>query len=497
MVNMEQIAALAPYGVAALAVALALLALGAHGRRTRELAAVRGELTGWATALRAAEAGEADARVEVAALRERAARIPALAARIEAQEDELYDQRAAAERARRKVAELETAQARDAAAHAGQVAQLQAMRADIDQRFEALAQQALERSGDALARSSDARLSGLIVPLKEQITRFETELRGVHDGASKDRARLQSEIEHLTRRSAEISHEAVRLTRALKGDSQVQGAWGEMILTGLLERSGLRAGEEYVVQAHRVTEDGARLRPDVVINLPGGKTLVIDSKVSLTAYERAINAEDGEGRDLAGAQHVASVRRHIEALSRKAYHAQEIRSADYVVMFMPIEGALAEAMRLGGDLAGFAADKGVMIATPTTLMMALRTAESVWAMERRNTNAEAIAARAGKLYDKMAGFVDTMARVSAALDRARAEQDRAMGQLSQGGGNVLRQFEALRELGARTGKRIAAPPDGTDIDADAEPDAAPDADPDDQDAPARLIAAPGPNWVEA
>jgi DNA recombination protein RmuC len=336
-----------------------------------------------------------------------------------------------------RIENLETAKSRDAAAHAAQVAQLGTLREDIDKRFQQLAQEVIDKSGATLAKTSDERLGALLGPLKEQITRFEVELRGVHDGASKDRERLKTEIVTLTMRSEAISKQADGLTRALKGDKQKQGAWGEMILTTLLERSGLREGEEYITQAHRVAEGGGRLRPDVIVRLPGNKTLVIDSKVSLISYEAGVNADTPEDQELAIKLHVAAVRRHIDLLSNKEYHEHEGNSVDYVVMFLPIEGALAVALRSEPDLTSYALERNVTIATPTTLMMALRTIESVWAIERRNNNADAIAKRAGFIYSKMAGLVASMGKVTAALDRASDEQRKAMGQLSDGNGNCL------------------------------------------------------------
>ena len=258
----------------------------------------------------------------------------------------------------------------------------------------------------------------------------------------------------LSQRSESISQEAVALTRALKSDQQKQGAWGEMILESILERSGLREGIEYETQAHRTGGEGERLRPDVVVNIPGGKTLVIDSKVSLVAYSDAVNAETEEQALTARKRHISSLRGHIKGLSAKDYQNAENSSVDYVILFVPIEGALSEALREDGTLTEYALEQNITIATPTTLMMALKTVANVWNVERRNQNAEVIAERAGRLYDKVVGFVDNMENVGKRLEQAQDAYQGAFSQLSRGRGNVLSQVETLKSLGAKTTKAI-------------------------------------------
>lgn len=261
-----------------------------------------------------------------------------------------------------------------------------------------------------------------------------------------------------------MSTETKALTRALKGKSQTQGAWGEMVLARILEQSGLREGEEYVTQESHATEDGGRLRPDVVVNLPEGRRIVIDSKVSLTAFEEHVNAEEEAVRAGALARHVASLRGHVRGLGEKAYQTNVAGAGlDYVIMFVPIEGAFAAALGEDPDLTGFAAEKNVAILTPTTLMLALRTIANVWQVDRRNRNAEKIAERAGLLYDKFAGFVDDLQKIGGRIQDTRVAWDRAMGKLAQGNGNLLRQVEQLKTLGARTTK--ALPTDLADDDA--------------------------------
>ena len=331
---------------------------------------------------------------------------------------------------------------------------LSKVRADMEAKFGELAREALKIQGEAFSKTNIERITATLTPLKEHVGHFERELKAVHQATVDDRAALKAEIRQLTQRSEDISKEATALTRALKSDQQKQGAWGEMILSNILERSGLREGEEYETQAHRTGTDGERLRPDVVVRIPGGKSLVVDSKVSLVAYTEAVNAETEEAAAAARKRHVASLKSHINGLSGKAYQAAEDLTVDYVILFVPIEGALSEALREDGTLTEYALERHITIATPTTLMMALRTVSHVWAVERRNRNAEEIAKRAGLLYDKVAGFISSMEGVGTRLRQAQDSYDVALGQLSQGSGNLLRQTEMLKVLGAKTTKSI-------------------------------------------
>lgn len=362
--------------------------------------------------------------------------------------ESLEDSRERANTAEVELSRLNTVLEKERVAAVEKIELLSAVRLDMENRFRQLATESLRLNGE----ENKLRLDAALAPLRQHVEHFQLELRNVHDGALKDRATLKTEIETLTRRSEEVSREAVNLTRALKGDKQKQGAWGEMILESLLERSGLRKGEEYLVQEHRVNEDGARFRPDVVVNMPDGKRLVIDSKVSLVDYETCVNSETEEEGNLARIRHVRALKNHIQTLHDKAYHRMEEGSVDYVVMFIPIEGALSEALREMGDLTTMAFEKSVTIATPTTLMMALRTISNVWTVERRNQNAEAIADRAGRLYEKVAGFVEDMEKVGRNLGAAQTAYGDAMGKLSSGRGNMLSQLETMKTLGAKTSK---------------------------------------------
>jgi DNA recombination protein RmuC len=322
--------------------------------------------------------------------------------------------------------------------------------------FDALAGQVIRTHGEDFRKAATEQLGAIVAPLASDIGKFQSEIRSAHQGALAERAALKEQLGTLTRRSEAVSREAESLTRALRGDTQMQGAWGEAVLGRLLETSGLREGYEYETQTSAKTEGGKILRPDVIVHLPGGRDMVIDSKVSLVAYERAVNTEDEAVHASAIADHVASLRAHVKGLSAKEYAAVTGGTADYVILFVPIEGALSEALRARPDLTEYAAALQVMIATPTTLMMALRTVKTVWDVENRNANAEKIAARAGALYDKVVGFATDMERVGKQIDAARDAHAAAVAKLTDGNGNVIRQVEMLKTLGAKTVKSMPA-----------------------------------------
>ena len=336
------------------------------------------------------------------------------------------------------------------------------VRREMEIQFKELAENALKAQGESFSKANIEKLEATLTPLKEHVGHFEKELRQVHEETVKDRERLKTEISQLSRRSEAISQEAISLTKALKGDTQIQGAWGEMVLENILERSGLRNGEEYETHAHRVGVNGERLRPDVVVRIPGGKSLVIDSKVSLLAYNEAVNAATDVDALASRKRHLTSIKNHINSLSAKGYQTAENSTVDYVILFVPIEGALSEALREDPALTEHALERNITIATPTTLMMALKTIANVWAVDRRNQNAELIANRAGKLYDKVYGFVQNMERVGERLEQAQDSYTQAFSQLSKGKGNVISQVESLKNLGAKTSKKINTEFDGSD-----------------------------------
>ena len=374
--------------------------------------------------------------------------------------NELKDAMQEKQKLSNEISRLQTSMEKDKASSAKEIQTLSKLREDMESKFKELAAEALKIQGEQFSKSNIEKLQATLTPLKEHVGHFEKELREVYQAANKDRAALKAEINQLSQRSETISQEALALTRALKSDQQKQGAWGEMILESILEQSGLREGTEYETQAHRTGESGERLRPDVVVKIPGGKTLIIDSKVSLVAYVDAVNSDTEANAAHARKRHVNSLKGHINRLAEKGYQNAENATVDYVIMFVPIEGALSEALREDGRLTEFALEKNVTIATPTTLMMALKTINHVWAVERRNQNAEEIAKRAGLLYDKVTGFIKNIDNVGKRLNQAQDAYKGAFDQLSRGRGNVLSQVQSLKNLGARTGKSIGIEFDG-------------------------------------
>lgn len=321
-------------------------------------------------------------------------------------------------------------------------------RQQMTDEFKAIAGDVLRSHSETFSKQNREQVDVLLKPLQDKIGEF-------HKGLIEDRSAMGERIRALAESNLQITTEAQNLTRALKGSSQVQGAWGEMILATILEQSGLREGEQYKTQQSHGSEDGQRLRTDVEILMPNGDVLVIDSKVSLTAFEAFVNSED-EDRDQHLRAHIASVRTHIATLGDKSYHRAARSSLDYVMMFVPIESALATAIQNDAKLVEFGMSKGVMLTTPTTLMTVLRTVRNVWDIEKRHQNAEEIAERAGALYEKVAGFLASMDQVGDTIDKSQRAYAKARDQLTSGRGNVVRQVEMLRELGAKSSKTLPA-----------------------------------------
>lgn len=331
------------------------------------------------------------------------------------------------------------------------LARFEQARQQMTDEFKAIAGDVLKSHSETFSRQNREQVDTLLKPLNEKIVAFQGELL-------RDRTTMAEQVRALAASNLQITTETSNLTRALKGNSQAQGAWGEMILSTILERSGLREGEQFITQKSHTAEDGARVRTDVEVLMPNNDRLVIDSKVSLTAFEAYTSCED-DTRERHLADHLASVRGHVRALSEKTYQRHSGSKFDYVMMFVPIESALATAIHADSALVEFAMGKGVMLTTPTTLMTVLRTVRNVWDIEKRHQNAEDIAARAGALYDKVVGFLATMDKMGAHIDKAQQSYNDARSQLATGKGSVVRQVEMLRELGAKSSKQL---PNGWD-----------------------------------
>jgi len=346
-------------------------------------------------------------------------------------------------------AALEAQMTEQARQQAENLERFMAARQQMTDEFKALAGDVLRTHSETFSKQNREQVDLLLKPLSEKIVEFQT-------GLTKDRAELTARIQHLTMTGATMSQEAHALTRALKGNAQVQGAWGEMILSTILTNAGLREGEQFRTQQSHTAEDGQRLRTDVEVYLPNGDVMIIDSKVSLLAFEAFVNAADEAERSQHLRAHTASLRQHIKTLAGKQYQRHARSGFDFVFLFVPVESAFSAAVTAEPDLIEAAMRQGVLLTTPTTLLSALRTVANVWDVEKRQQNAEQIAERAGALYDKVVGFLETMDKVEQSLDRTRNVFKDARSQLSDGRGSVVRQVEMLRELGAKSNKRIAA-----------------------------------------
>ncbi|MGN6103443.1 MAG: DNA recombination protein RmuC [Devosia sp.] len=328
-----------------------------------------------------------------------------------------------------------------------------AARQQMTDEFKALAGEVLRTHGEAFSKQNREQVDLLLKPLSEKIVEFQA-------GLLRDRAEMRQRIQHLMTTSLTMSQEANALTRALKGNAQVQGAWGEMVLSTILKNSGLREGEQFRTQHSHTSEEGARLRTDVEIFLPNGDVMIVDSKVSLLAFEAYVNATDEVERAQHLRAHTGSLRNHIRTLAGKQYQRHARSGFDFVFLFVPIESAFSAAVTAEPDLIEHAMAQGVLLTTPTTLLSALRTVANIWAIEKRQQNAEQIAERAGALYDQVLGFLDSMDKVGQNIERTRTVFAEARNQLADGRGSVVRQIEMLKELGAKTNKQI--PPSWTE-----------------------------------
>lgn len=353
-----------------------------------------------------------------------------------------------------EIAKLVEGRTRDREAAEKSLAELTDVRTQMTKEFKLLADQVLTTQGQTFKQQNQEQLGQLLNPLRQKLTEFQQGMTTAEKEAAKERTRLAEQIEQLGKHSSQMSQETLNLTRALKGDSQVRGAWGEMVLQRLLEISGLREGHEFITQASETLSDGTRLRPDVIVNLPGDRRLVVDSKLSLVAYEQYANAEDEASRRRHLADHQQAMKTHIQQLSRKDYVRAFGLTPDYVIMFVPIEGAFAAALEAEPDMTETALRQNITLSAPTTLITVLRSVAHIWQVERQHQNAEEIADRAGKLYDKFEGFVGDMASVRQRLEQAATAHDKAMGKLSEGPGNLVRQVENLKQLGAKAKKSL-------------------------------------------
>ncbi len=335
------------------------------------------------------------------------------------------------------------------------LALLEESKGQLKQEFQNLAQQILEEKSQKFTVQNKEGLDQLLKPLKTQIGDFQRKIDEQHVNDMKDRESLRTQVSQLQSLNQKINEEAANLTRALKGDKKAQGNWGEMILERVLERSGLRKGEEYETQGSFTSEDGRRLRPDVVIHLPEGKDVIVDSKVSLVAYDTYVAAESDAEQQTALKAHIDAVRNHIRTLSDKDYSQLEgIRSLDFVLLFMPIESAFVAAFQHDEKLFSDAFEQNIIVVTPTTLLATLRTIENIWRHERQNRYSRDLADRAGLVYDKLRVFAEDMEKLGKQLQTASNTYDKTMNTLKHGRGNLIAQANRFTELGVRVKKEL-------------------------------------------
>lgn len=332
--------------------------------------------------------------------------------------------------------------------------EVQQLQEKFTKEFENLANKILEEKSTKFTLQNKENIKTILHPLQDKIQQFEKKVEDSQKESISMHAALKEQLLNLQNQSLKITREAENLTKALKGDSKTQGNWGELVLERILEKSGLEKGIAYEVQQHFQREDGSRVMPDVVIQLPDHKKMIIDAKVSLTAYERYVNAEDEEKEPHLKA-HINSIKRHVEQLSEKKYEdLYEIESPDFVLMFIPVEPAFAIAINNDSTLYNKAFEKNIVIVTPATLLATLRTVDTMWANKKKQENAFEIARQAGALYDKFEGFVTDLIGIGKKMDDAKKEYENAMKKLSEGKGNLVRRVENLKKLGITTKKSL-------------------------------------------
>jgi DNA recombination protein RmuC len=321
--------------------------------------------------------------------------------------------------------------------------------------FENLANKILEEKSAKFTEQNSENLKNILLPLQDKINGFEKKVEQTHKESIDYHAALRQQILGLSEMNAQMSKETLNLTKALKGDSKMQGNWGELVLERVLEKSGLEKGREYEVQQSFTNNEGNRVLPDVVINLPDGKKMIVDSKVSLVAYERWVNEESDILKIDFLKEHVNSIKRHVEQLGNKNYHdLYQMESPDFVLLFIPIEPAFAIALNEDSTLYNKAFDKNIVIVTPSTLLATLRTIDSMWANQKQQENAFEIARQAGALYDKFEGFVTDLVKIGNKIKDTKTEYESAMNKLVDGKGNLISSVERLKKMGAKAKKSL-------------------------------------------
>lgn len=327
---------------------------------------------------------------------------------------------------------------------------------ELYKEFQLSANKIFDEKQQSFQRTSQSNMELILEPFKQQLNEFHKKVDSVYTEENTQRNQLYGQILELQKHTQKVSSDASNLANALKGNNKIQGDWGELILERLLEQSGLTKGREYKVQTSLSSEDGRQLRPDVLIYLPEGKHIIIDAKVSLTQYERFSSEEDKQKRKGHLTKHIESLKKHVKSLSAKHYEQiTALKTLDFVFVFIPIEAAYLHALEFSPNLFQEAYEMRVIVVSPSSLMVALRTIETIWRYEKQNKNAETIAASAGKLYDQFALVTDSLDQLGSYLNKAENSYDQLYKRFTSGKGNLLRRVDRLRELGAITNKRLS------------------------------------------
>ncbi|NOR58921.1 MAG: DNA recombination protein RmuC, partial [Sulfurimonas sp.] len=330
---------------------------------------------------------------------------------------------------------------------------MQNAKEELSREFKLLANQIFEDKSKKFNHTHKEQFEMLLRPFREQITNFSTQSREQFSHEAKERHLLKDELVRLKEMNAQLSQEALNLTNALKGENKTQGNWGEIVLERILEESGLREGIEYKTQATLKSGEGKAYRPDVIIHMPQERDIIIDSKVSLVAYERFMSEDDPEAKSLALKEHLNSIHGHIKDLSSKKYDRLEgVNTLDFVLLFMPIEGAFLLALEADGEFFKRAYDSNILVVSPSTLLVTLRTIEHIWRTQRQEEHAKKIASEAEAMYDKLVLFVDEMQKVGSHLEKAQDAYDTSMKRLKSGKGNIIKRAENMVELGLKPRK---------------------------------------------
>lgn len=343
------------------------------------------------------------------------------------------------------------------------IEELKQVREEFTLQFKLISSDILKSQGADFARAQQETLGSLLTPLKEQIDSFKSRMETIHQVNTTNKGKMDEQLSRLLEMNKTLSDDARDLTNALKGNAKYQGDWGEMQLERVFEASGFLRNVHYRTQENFKDDEGANKRPDYVVDLPGGRRLIIDCKVSMNAYLRYVRAETPEDRKRFLSEHVQALRNHIRDLSSKNYQGQvKEMGLDYVFMFIPVEHAYIEALSTESDIYEQAYRNNIMVTTASSLLPILRTVENMWRLEKQNRNVQQIAETGGKLYDKLAGFVADMQAVDRALDRAKSSCTDAFRKLSEGNGNALRLAQKLKQQGAKTSKELPLPVDADD-----------------------------------